>query len=167
MPRNGETVSDLSVNQTCACPCGQSTFTVSGVPISRFFCHCEICQSLYKHPFSDVTFFWAGAISLPAGDSIQFQRYRLPPALRRGVCAVCSAPVVGFLRLAPFVQLAFVPSNNFSVPAALPSPSAHIFYHRRVCDAQDSLPKVSGYWPSELAVTKMVMGSMFHAEPGV
>jgi len=155
-------VSDLSVNQSCACPCGQSTFSVSGAPVSRFLCHCQICQSVYKQPFSDVTFFWVGAISLPEDHSIQFQRYRLPPALRRGSCAACSAPVIGFLRLAPFVQLAFVPSQNFSAPAALPSPSAHIFYHRRVSDAHDSLPKVSGYWPSEFAVTRMVMGSIFH-----
>jgi hypothetical protein len=154
-------MSDLSVNQSCSCPCGQSTFTVSGVAISRFLCHCQICQSIYKQPFADVTTFWAGAVSLPEDHSIQFSRYRLPPALRRGTCAACTAPVVGLLSLAPFVQLAFVPSKNFSAPTALPSAGAHIFYHRRVCDVHDSLQKVSGYWSSELAVTKMVMGSLF------
>jgi hypothetical protein len=68
---------------------------------------------------------------------------------------------VGFLRLAPFVQLAFVPSRNFSVPAALPMPSAHVFCHRRIADAQDPLPKISGYWRSELAVTRMVLANTF------
>ena len=152
---------DLSMNQSCSCPCGQSTFTVSGVAISRFLCHCQICQSIYKQPFADITTFWSGSVSLPEEHSIQFNRYRLPPALRRGACATCDAPVVGLLSLAPFVQLAFVPSKNFSAPAALPSAGAHIFYHRRVCDVHDSLRKVNGYWPSELAVTKMVMGSLF------
>ncbi len=152
---------DLSVNQSCSCPCGQSTFTVSGVAISRFLCHCQICQSIYKQPFADITTFWSGSVSLPEEHSIQFNRYRLPPALRRGTCATCDAPVVGLLSLAPLVQLAFVPSKNFSAPAALPSAGAHIFYHRRVCDVHDSLRKVNGYWPSELAVTKMVMGSLF------
>jgi hypothetical protein len=74
--------------------------------------------------------------------------------------------VVGFLRLAPFVELAFVPSQNFLLPAALPAASAHVFYHRRVCDAEDSLVKVSGYWPSELAVSKMVMASLFRGTAG-
>ena len=151
-----------TVNQSCACPCGQSTLKVYGRPALRFLCHCLICQSIYKQPYADVTAFWAGAISLPDDHSIQFKRYRPPPALRRGTCASCSAPVVGFLRLAPFVQLAFVPSRNFSVPAELPLPSAHIFYHRRVADSHDTLPTISGYWPSEFAVTKMVLGSMLH-----
>jgi hypothetical protein len=29
-----------------------------------------------------------------------------------------------------------------------------------VKDIDDDLPKVSGYWPSELAVTRMVMGGL-------
>jgi hypothetical protein len=162
MRRKGVTVACLSVNQSCTCPCGQSTFKVNGAPALRFLCHCQICQSVYKQSYADVTAFWAGAISLPVDHSIQFKRYRPPPALRRGTCPSCSAPVVGFLRLAPFVQLAFVPSRNFSVPAALPSPSAHIFYHRRVADVHDALPKISGYWPSEFAVTRMAMANMLH-----
>lgn len=157
--RNGGTVARMSVDQSCACRCGQSTLRAHGAPALRFFCHCQICQSVYKQPYADVTALWAGAISLPDDHSIQFKRYRRPPALRRGTCPSCSAPVVGFLRLAPFVQLAFVPSGNFSVPAALPLPSVHVFYHRRVADVHDSLPKVSGYWPSEFAVTRMVIVS--------
>lgn len=146
-----------SVSQSCACRCGQSTFVVNGTPALRVFCHCQICQSVYRQPYADVTVFWAGAIALPEDHSIHFRRYRSPPALRRGTCAACGEPAVGFLRLAPLVQLAFVPSTNFPAPAALPAPGAHIFYHRRVADAADSVPKFSGYWPSELAVTRMVL----------
>lgn len=149
------------VNQSCACACGQSTLAVNGTPALRLFCHCQICQAIYKQPYADVTAFWTGAISLPDDHSIQFRRYRPPPALRRGICPSCGAPVVGFLRLAPFVQLAFVPSRNFPAQAALPMPSAHIFYHRRISDVRDPLPKISGYWRSELAVTKMVLANAF------
>jgi hypothetical protein len=39
--------------------------------------------------------------------------------------------------------------------------SAHIFYHRRIADEHDSLPKISGYWRSELAVTKLILASSF------
>ena len=154
------------VDQSCACACGRSTFRVGGPPVSRFYCHCNICQSVYRQPFADVTAFWAGAVSLPGNHGIWFQRYRLPPALRRGTCPSCNAPVIGFLRLAPFLQLAFVPSRNFADPSALPPAGAHIFYHRRVDDVNDSLPKISGYWPSELAVTRAVMGSMLHGAGG-
>jgi hypothetical protein len=66
------------------------------------------------------------------------------------------------LRLAPFVQLAFVPSRNFTDRTALPAPSTHIFYHRRISDVNDALPKISGYWPSECAVTRMVLRSIIH-----
>ena len=154
----------VSVNQSCACPCGQSTFAVNGTATLRLLCHCQICQAIYEQPYADVTVFWAGAISLPGHHSIQFRRYRPVPALRRGACRTCGAPVVGFLQLAPFVQFAFVPSRNFPVLADLPMPSAHIFYHRRTADEHDSLPKISGYWRSELAVTKMVLANAIAAQ---
>jgi len=65
------------------------------------------------------------------------------------------------MALAPFVRLAFVPVGNVRDAQILPSPSAHIFYDRRVEDVEDSIPKFSGYWPSELAVTRLIMGSLF------
>jgi hypothetical protein len=71
--------------------------------------------------------------------------------------------VVGFLRLATFVRLAFVPTRNFSDQSVLPAPSAHIFYHRRQVDAADELKKISGYWPSELAVTRLVLEHVVNA----
>jgi hypothetical protein len=159
-------VTRQEVNQSGACPCGKSTVYVSGPPIGRFLCHCQICQSIYKQPFADVITFWASAVSLPREDSVKFKRYRPPPALRRGTCASCSSPVAGFLRVAPFMRLAFVPSRNFPASAGLPLPSTHIFYHRRLGDALDSLPKISGYWSSELAVAKIVLGSMLHGSAG-
>lgn len=107
-----------------------------------------------------MTAFWASSITLQAGHSIEFKRYRPPPAARRGHCRSCSAPVVEFFRLAPFVQLAFVPSRLSPDQAALPAPAVHIFYHRRLNDIADDIPKVSGYWASELAVTKRVFASI-------
>jgi len=148
------------LDQSCRCPCGASTFTVHGRPVVRFLCHCLICQSLYQRPFADVTALWASSVRLPADSKVRFKHYRPPPALNRGTCPSCQAPVVGFLRLAPFLRLGFVPSQNFSCPAELPTPSAHVFYHRRVKDVSDELPKVSGYWPSEFLVTRFVVRSL-------
>lgn len=154
-------MSQQTINQNCPCPCGHSRFSANGNPITRLFCHCTICQSVYDKPFSDFVVFWAPAVDLPAESDVQFRRYRSPPALQRGRCVECQALVVGFLELAPFLKLAFVPSANFPDQTSLPDPSVHIFYHCRLGDALDSLPKISGYWPSELKVSNLVMGSLF------
>ncbi len=148
------------IEQTCACPCGASRLDVSGRPLVRLFCHCTICQGFNRQPYADVTAFWAGNVTLRSGDQVEFRRYRPRPAARRGKCRSCSAPVVEFLRLAPFVQLAFVPSRLFPDQGALPPPALHIFYHRRLGDIADDLPKVSGYWSSELAVMKRIAASI-------
>lgn len=144
--------------QNAACECGTSSFKVEGVSIGRFKCHCTICQSLYKKPFADVVMLWSSSIELPVEQPFTFRKYRLPPALKRATCNVCGLPVVGFLRLAPFARLAFVQADNFADQNVLPPPSFHIFYHSRLKDVEDNLPKISNYWASEIAVTKMVLG---------
>jgi hypothetical protein len=65
--------------------------------------------------------------------------------------------VLGFMRLAPFLRLLFVPTRNLKPNVGVPEASLHIFYHRRVDAVTDSLPKVSGYWRSELAVTRLIL----------
>jgi hypothetical protein len=149
------------LNQDCACLCGASRFSVSGNPIGRFFCHCTICQSVYRKPFADVAYFWAEAVDLPADQSVEFRRYRPPPALRRGLCMKCMNPVVGFLTVVPGLTVAFVPSQNFPRPAELPAPGRHIFYDRRVADIADSVPKVQGYIASEAYVTRSILAGLF------
>jgi len=155
-----------SLRYQCACQCGRSKFTVSGRPLARLYCHCEICQALYRQPCADVTIWFGHSVELAENQRVEFKRYRLPPAINRGTCPFCGLPVVGFLRLAPFVQLAFVPAMNFPRGTVLARPSAHIFYHRRVKDARDRLPKISGYWPSELYATRLVLAGMLSARSG-
>jgi hypothetical protein len=148
------------MNQDCACLCVASRFAVAGDPIGRFFCHCTICQRIYRKPFADATYFWAGAVAVPANEPIEFRRYRPPPALRRGTCAKCGNPVVAFLKLVPGLTVAFVPSQNFPRPAELPAPGRHIFYDRRVADVADSIPKLRGYWASEVYVTRTMVADL-------
>jgi hypothetical protein len=142
-----------------ACPCGAARFRVSGKVLARFVCHCTICQQIYKAPHADVSAFWSRALTIETPASLTYKRYRPPPALQRGTCTQCGAPVAGFLWLAPWVRLAFVPTRNLLDASALQPPSGHIFYHRRVADAPDSLPKYSGYWRSEFAVTTLLKGA--------
>ncbi len=144
----------------CSCPCGESKFVVEGTLVLRFICHCKICQAVYKKPYADVTALPANYVALPADQKIKFHRYRSPPALRRGTCPSCENPVVGFLQLMPFFGLAFVPSVNFPTEVTLPEPSLHIFYDRRISDVVDDLPKFSGYWGCQWAVTQRFMTAM-------
>ena len=62
----------------------------------------------------------------------------------------------------PFVRLAFVPIDNYPDQVVLPPPKMHIFYHRRVADVSDALPKYSGQWRSQLAATPLIISVMFH-----
>jgi hypothetical protein len=43
----------------------------------------------------------------------------------------------------------------------VPSPSAHIFYHRRIDEANDALPKFNGYWLSTIAVIRLIARGLF------
>lgn len=146
-----------NAEQACSCWCGASRFAVNGEPIGRFFCHCSICQGVYKQPYADVTVFWARSVRLFGNCVLDFKRHRPFLGLNRSTCAACHAPVFGSLRIMPLPRLAFVPSQNFQDRSALPKPKRHIFYERRVCDIADVVPKTSGYVPSELFVTGMIM----------
>lgn len=73
---------------------------------------------------------------------------------------ICHCRICQTLYQAPFVRLAFVPTRNLKGATNLPAPTIHIFYHRRVADVQDPLPKVSGYWRSELAVSRLVLSGI-------
>jgi hypothetical protein len=69
--------------------------------------------------------------------------------------------VVEFVAVGPLKMLSIVPSQSFERPSELPEPSRHVFYDRRTADISDSLPKVSGYWPSEMSVLGMIVGGLF------
>ncbi len=64
--------------------------------------------------------------------------------------------VAGF---GPF-KVMFIPASNFEPEATLPSVRMDVFYDRRVLDMPDGLPKYSGYFPSELAIGKMIMAGL-------
>lgn len=148
---------------TGACSCGQSLLQVQGKVLARFLCHCTICQGVYKAPFADVTALRGSSVRLSSPESVSYRRYRPPPALQRGTCVKCGEPVVGFMRIAPFMRFAFVPTRSLKSVDALPKPAAHIFYDRRRADAQDGLSTYSGYLPSELAVARLLLMGMLSA----
>ncbi|MGH8007877.1 MAG: GFA family protein [Candidatus Binatia bacterium] len=142
-----------------SCECGTCAFDVRVTPTARFICHCTICQAFTGKSFSDVTVLRAKDVELTNADQISFKKYRPPFNLERGLCLKCKKPVLEFGGFGAF-KLAFIPASNFESQHLLPMPQMHIFYHRRLKDALDDLPKHSGYLRSQLAIGRMLMGSV-------
>ena len=147
--------------QECHCQCGNTKFTVQGAPIVRVLCHCTICQEFNNAAFGDVTIFLSKDVQLHNKEQVSFQKYKAPPAVQRGKCVSCNKPAIEFLNLPLFPSLTIIPSANIAVGEFLPEPSAHIFYHRRVADISDSLPKYSGFMKSQLALCGKLLPGMF------
>lgn len=141
--------------QTCSCPCGHSTFEVSAAPTVRFFCHCTICQKLYKRAFADVTLLQWEHITLADENAIGFNKYRSFPAINRGNCKECEAPVMAYAGSGD-KRLAFIAAQNYTQEDFLPEPKLHIFYDTCAKPVDDELPKYKGYIRSQLAVMRLM-----------
>lgn len=139
-----------------SCECGACSFEVLSSPKARFRCHCLICQAFNGKPFADVVALRAKDVVLKNVDNISFAKYRPPPNFNRGVCRTCGKPVVEVAGIGSF-KVMFIPTSNFGLQNRLPPIQIDIFYHRRVQDISDSVPKYSGYFSSELAVGKLIM----------
>ncbi|TXI49730.1 MAG: hypothetical protein E6Q50_07710 [Lysobacter sp.] len=155
---------DRARRHACACPCGEARFEIRARPFARLYCHCLICQRIYGAPFADVSVLWPRDLMPASPERVKTARYRKPPALDRSTCLACGRPVHGVLAFGPLRAFAFVPTANL-VSVDAPAPVAHIFYHRRVADIDDSLPKYSGYWRSEIATTMMLIRRGIAANP--
>ncbi|MDC0743576.1 GFA family protein [Polyangium mundeleinium] len=137
--------------QQATCECGACQFEVGAAPAVRFFCHCTICQAYNGKPFADVTVLRAKHVEVNDWSQIAFKKYRPPPNINRGLCKTCGKPAIEYVGFGP-AKIIFVPSINFKRQELLPPPVMHIFYHRRLNDAADDLPKYSGYLRSQMAV---------------
>ncbi|NRB42673.1 MAG: GFA family protein [Pseudomonadales bacterium] len=147
--------------QECHCQCGDAKFTVQGEPIVRMFCHCTICQEFNDSAYSDVSIFLSKDISFDDKEKVNFKKYKSPPAVQRGKCITCNKAVIEFLNLPLFPALTIIPSENIPAGQFLIEPSTHIFYHRRVEDINDDLPKCSGFIQSQMALSIKLFSEMF------
>lgn len=146
-------------SDNCHCPCEHSRFSLKVTPKLRFRCHCEICQQVYAHPYSDFVIVPAAGVEMPK-TPINFKKMRPPPNLRRGLCPSCDKPVAGVFTLLPGLQFIFIPVANIDAQVKLPEPSGDLFYHRRKQELDDASPKYHGYWSSEWAISKAVLSKL-------
>lgn len=137
--------------QQASCSCYSNTFTINNKPIGRFICHCRICQAFTGKAYNDVTVFLKPDISDLNLIKTEFRRWKLPPNIRRGLCTRCYKPSI---EMALGGNLILVPTENHPDVAALPEPSMHLFYNRRVRDMDDDLPKYNGSVQSQAMMVK-------------
>ncbi|RZO83357.1 MAG: hypothetical protein EVA65_14330 [Oceanococcus sp.] len=142
------------------CGCGQTRFRVHGAPLLRALCHCMICQEFNRAPFADIALYRGRDVDMPADGQVKFNAWRAPPAVQRGRCAACDNPAIEYLSMPLMPTLVIVPVANLPDELDLPAPSLHMFYHSRVADIDDGLPKYSGYWRSQLGFGRHLLPRM-------
>ena len=140
-----------------SCECGAVKITMHGA-LSRFFCHCSICQRLNQAPFGDPVFLLRWHLDLEDPAQLSWKRYRwMPINLNRGTCRTCGTLILEHLAASP---LSVVIGRTWQDPGLLPPARGHIFYEERGADIDDGLPKRSGYLSSELAALTWNMAGM-------
>lgn len=60
------------INQEVSCSCGQSKFIIHGELLTRFICHCQICQKIYKDNSADILVFSKNSVTLMNDTTIQY-----------------------------------------------------------------------------------------------
>ncbi len=143
----------------CQCSCGETQFSVKGLPLLRGYCHCTICQEFNQAPFADISIYRAKDVVLPDPESLEYRAYRPPPAVQRGKCRTCETPAVEVMQIFPLPKLVIVPTENLHEDSVV-EPSLHTFYNSRVSDIEDDLPKVSGYLKSQIAFGHKLVASL-------
>ncbi len=139
------------------CSCGKVRYTITGVPLFRAYCHCKTCQSYNEADNADIILLRSGDV-MPMGEHhIDFRFHQMPPVLNRGICAACGGVAIERIHRPLIPKLTIIPVQTLDTPETAPSPALHIFYHRRVKDVEDALPKHSGYLKSQWAFTAALL----------
>ena len=133
-----------------ACFCGNVRYEVSADPMDAKLCHCRACQVLHGAPMQWAAIFHKHHVRVTAGlDSLRFFNSELGGNDRNLPCKV-SCNVCGTLIAdeGRRMWLAFPTLFDFGPETGTPEtfkPTCHIFYHQRVIDICDNLPKWSGH----------------------
>lgn len=88
---------------------------------------------------------------LPTPGAVNFETYKPPPNVQRGKCVACTQPAIEVFSAPVLPKLVMVPRAMVRLDEKLPVPIAHIFYDKRLADAQDAYPKHEGFFRSQLA----------------
>lgn len=144
--------------QEGSCSCYSNTYTINQTPMARFICHCTICQDYTGKAYNDVTVLLKSDLSELEIDKTRFRSWKMPPNISRGLCTRCNKPSI---EMALGGNLILVPTTNYPDIAALPEPTMHLFYNRRVEDMDDDLPKYNGFVQSQAMIVKAIAQGLY------
>ena len=148
------------MHQIGKCQCEESQYQFNGEVILRSYCHCSICQKFNKRPYADISLVYARDVKLLKNDKIKYTFFAKPELVKRGTCQQCQAPIIEFVDMPLLPKLAILPRQTMPDDVDLPGPECHIFYHQRCYDAQDTIPKYSGYLKSQTMFFYKLLAAM-------
>lgn len=144
------------------CQCGHANIAISGNPLMRALCHCQTCQIYTGAAFADITVFDARSVRLEDQNSMVFKSYQKPALAMRGKCSICSQPLMEKAPLPVLPDLVMVSTEVLDLSLQIPT-SQHIFYHRRVADLDDAIPKRSGAVHSQFRFMTALIAALWRA----
>ncbi len=153
---------DFEANGGCAC--GSVQYQLTAMPMFRARCHCHICQEFNQAEYADILIMRAASVTVVGREHIDFKFHRSPPLLSRGNCRSCGGAAVEEMNLPLMPNLTIVPVQTLRNNAGIPDPKFHMFYHRRLQNADDDLPKHSGYLSSQLGFSKAVLSGFLTSQ---
>lgn len=142
--------------QHACCECGQVRYGLQAQPLIRAFCHCTICQAFNQAPFADICIFRARDVDMPDDVLVRYKAWQSPKIVQRGVCTACEKPIVERLNMPLLPNYVATPTATLQDKSLIPDASLHVFYHSRVADVDDELPKYSGYLRSQTAFLRQL-----------
>lgn len=142
------------------CNCRPGEFLELDQPLFRMVCHCQTCQTFFGSPYNDECTFWFGSVKNISLAEMEFKAYQsiLSP-IRRGTCIRCGQVTCCLAKIGPLVLFLMVPSAQLKQENC-PKPVSHIYYHRRLANADDQVRKISGHFFSQLEIIRSVTSSL-------
>lgn len=113
------------------CRCGAIGVSLSGEPITCFYCHCDDCQVAHGAAYVPVVLYPARAVTVTRGEPISWMVKATP----RTTCPRCGTRMFASPPRAPIrgVTASLLPSGLFQ-------PRFHIFCAFAMLPVRDSLP---------------------------
>jgi hypothetical protein len=154
---------DPSAPPAIRCACGAVALQLGAAPLFAMLCHCTICQRFNDSDYADFLVYRRRDVTGITDAPIEYSRLRPPPNVDRGKCARCGTPVLERFRVPGLGDWAMIPRAVHGDAARSHPPGGHLFYHRRVRDIDDELPKYTGYWRSEFAFLRQLAITAFRS----
>lgn len=148
-----------TLGQHAQCQCSTVSVRVTGRPLLRGYCHCTTCQKYTGQDYSDVSVFRASDVTLNDESSIDFKVYQKPKLVQRGRCNSCQRATVEKISVPLLPDLIILATDMLPAELTL-EPSMHIFYHRRVREVTDNVPRYEGFAKSQWVFMSALIKSL-------